>query len=124
MSWTTVKVIELNVPSNRTGRVYTEAVMQQAINMLPTDVTLFAACQKETSSYVKLDSITHLVENLRIENNWLVADIKELDTPLMRSFKESGNTTFKFFLVGHGNIHDSNIITNYTIVYIRSEPQW
>lgn len=123
MSSTTVKIIELDVPSNRTGRVYTTAVIRQAINMLPTDCSLYAAadCTLETppSSTVLLENITHLVSNLRIENNWLIADVKPLNTPKYQELSATG-AEFIFNLAGIGTIHDGNIVKDYTITHLRS----
>jgi len=118
----TYKIVELDLPSSRTGYVYPTKEIEKALQKINPEHTMFASIQKDTSvSCIHLDEITHSVHNLRIEDGWLVADCKELNVPILKALKESGVTDFVFKLVTVGNILDGNIVTDITIPYLRSD---
>ena len=127
MSWTTVKILELNVPSSRSGFVYNTSVMQKAIDELnETQRQIVAAVELPRSGpitfSVPMEDITHMVSNVRIEDNFLVADVRKLETPKANMF--GPDCSWKFFPAGTASLKDNNMVTDYTLMYLRSEPQW
>lgn len=118
MPWNLVKIIELNTPSPRTGLVYTETAIRAALLNFKSPYAAMITDRDTTS--VPLDRITHEVRNCRIEDNWLVAEVRILDTPLACELSEAGST-FKFYPVGLGYVSDGNMVKDYEFSFLRSD---
>lgn len=122
MSWTEVNILELNVPSSRTGLVYSEEVVSKAIQHLETSYAAFFNKQADIPLTLPLESITHMIRNVRTENGWLKAEVNTLDVPLVHKLQEMfPNTPFKILPVAAGVVFDNNIVKEYSILYFRSE---
>lgn len=113
MQWKTAKIMDFNIPLKRTGHVYSEAVMTTALEEFNVP---FSFMTYEWAPL--LETATHKIQNLRIENGGLYMDYCPMNTPIMEAFSSS---EFNFFPVGTGKIIDGNKITEYKLHYIRSE---
>lgn len=80
----TVNVLKLGTPS-KTGRIYTKEVIEEAIQKFNENKTKFGVLGQDgigqAQPYINLGEISHKVENLRIEEDYVKADIEPLDTP-------------------------------------------
>jgi hypothetical protein len=70
---TTVKLLQLNVP-NKSGRIYTKKCMEEAIREYKPEGVSYIQSKPVLNIPIEEDDILGHVENLRIEENILVAD--------------------------------------------------
>lgn len=98
-----VRIQELDTP-NKNGRIYRKDVMEKAIE--ETEQTLIGTIGMPEGGEIDIMKISHKVENLRIEDNFLVGDMTILGTP--EGFKLSDmvecHDSYGFRLAGIGTV--------------------
>jgi hypothetical protein len=108
----TVKILPIDRP-NWNGRIYNQSVVQSVIEKCKTPV--FGSL--ESVANIDLTKVSHITENLRVENGWLVGDVKVLKTPMGQILSEillvESNINFTFG--GYGNISADGVISNLVI---------
>ena len=122
-------ILEMDVP-NKNNHVYPKYVIEQVVEMWKgkqmlgqIDMPTFA---DEKSHFLQLDRASHVVENLRIDdNNYLIGDITVLKTPAGKLLDDLMTVDgLCFRSCGVGNIaEDENghmVITNYQMLSINA----
>ena len=109
----TVKILPIDRP-NWNGRIYSQSVVESAIAKCKSPV--YGHCDSNIGQ-VDLEKVSHITENLRIENGWLVGDVKFLGTPKGKILKEiyEPSNMMKFVVAGHGNISDDGVVTDFIL---------
>jgi hypothetical protein len=72
-----LKEILLNNLTDRLGRNYDRKELEQQI----IDATFYGQLDRPEGIHTDLDKISHMVSNIRFEEDVLVGDVKVLDTP-------------------------------------------
>lgn len=123
----TVKLQQLD-KKNLNGRTYPTAVVQKAIEAVQEkiDKGIFLGTMGiPTSTSVPLDLVSHSVKSLRIEGDYLVADVKLLETPMANAYTQIVNSklySMAWRPVGTGQVDADGVITEYTIIAITAIP--
>jgi len=123
----TVKLQELN-KKNLNGRIYPTAVVEKAIESAKERIengNFWGTLGVPQGPSIPLDLISHRVLALRIEGDYLVGDVKILDTPMARTYQEIEES--KLYSVtwrpmGTGKVDNDGVITDYNIMGITAIP--
>lgn len=114
-----VKILPIDRP-NWNGRTYSQSVVQSAIEKCKTPV--YGSLESDVN--IDLTKVSHITENLRIDNGWLVGDVKIFKTPrgqilsgLLLSQKPDN---IKFVTAGYGNISSDGIVSDLVICSINA----
>jgi hypothetical protein len=111
----TVKILPIDRP-NWNGRTYSQSVVQSAIENCKSPV--YGGLEYDVD--IDLAKVSHITENLRIENGWLVGDAKVLKTPMGQILNELFlvESNIKFVIGGYGNISADGIVSDLDICSI------
>lgn len=108
---------------NRNGRIYTKECMEKAITDTKKliEEKRFLGELLEQSQYtgINLSNVSHMVTDLRIEENKIAVDIQVLKTPkgiLLQEMMDAKE--IEFVQRGLGKIGKDNIVTDYTLIAI------
>lgn len=106
----TVKILPIDRP-NWNRHTYSQSVVQSAIEECESPV------YGGLESFVELAKISHFTENLRIENGWLVGNVKILKTPMGQILNELLLVESKiiFAINGYGNISADGVVSDLVI---------
>lgn len=120
-----IPVLELGVPTQYSGKIYTPNIVQNAIMALyeyinKTNVLIGTIDPEIDSRYgVPVDKASHLVTSLFIEQHTVFADMILLDTPYGKILQKLvKKQQARFALSGIGAITSDNIVTNYQILTV------
>ena len=126
-------VAQADVP-NRNGRIYTKEVLAKMVedfNSRPAKESLigqlgFPENNMPAGNVIDLSIASHIVEDLRLKDEHLVADIKILDTNCGEELIElmkNGGAVFRTQGIGKAEISgDTAIISDYTLTTINAVP--
>lgn len=109
-----IKILKIGEP-NLNGRVYNE----DCFNGITESYGQIGMSPMELMGKLSLESISHKITNIHIEDGWLVGDLSILETPkgiLLKTLIE--NPACGFRPAGFGNIDDKGIVSNYTLTSI------
>src|SRR5271167_2916897 len=116
---TAVKIQELDRP-NRNNRIYPRAVMEEAIaefNKRPNP--MLGTVGMPSDPAVDLTAVSHVVKNLRIMDDYLVADIKVLATPMGAQLEKMlKDDSMVFRSAGFGNVGPDGTISDYRLLCV------
>lgn len=110
----TVKILPIDRP-NWNGRFYSQNVVESAITKCKPPV--FGHLDSNMGQ-VDLEKVSHITENLRIEDGWLVGEVKVLGTPngkILKEIYEKPTDIVKFVIAGHGNISKDGVVTDFVL---------
>ena len=119
-------VQEADVP-NKNNRIYPKLVLDQQVERLQEPVrnrSLFGELGIPTESVVHLDKASHLVTDLYMSDNKLMAEIEVLDSPLgaqLRSLLSAGvSIGFRMSGLGEGKLdqYGNFVLDSYNLVQI------
>lgn len=123
----TMDLLPINRP-NKNNRIYSPSCVDKIVSDFHT--------RKETNGFVfgeldppssntealkiHLDRISHQVEDIFIEGNFLKAKIKISPTPMGNILKElhSAGVSIGLAMRGFGEVHDSGHINNYNFITV------
>jgi len=123
----TVRLLKLD-EANLNGRTYPTAVVEKAIERVQQhidDGRFLGMMGVPQSASVPLDLISHSVKALRIENGYMVADVKLLDTPMAKAYQrivDCKQYSMAWRPMGTGTVDEKGVITDYTIIAITAIP--
>ena len=111
----------LDIP-NKNGRIYTKECMKKAIadtKKLIEEKRFLGELEQPQYTDINLSNVSHMITDLRIEENKIVADIQVLKTPkgfLLQEMMDAKE--IEFVQRGLGKIGKDNIVTDYTLIAI------
>lgn len=112
MSKLTVTILRADHP-NENGRIYPLAALESCVKKYETDGPIIGSFGVSADP-VSLSDASHIVDNLRIENGFLVGDVKFL-TQQAQQISSMPDITFR--PMGYGVIKD-NVVTDYQLISI------
>ena len=80
-------VIAADTP-NANGRIYTKECLEQVVAKFKKDGTMLGELEASNKASVSFSQVSHVVDDIRLVDNNLVADITVLDTPCGEKLKE------------------------------------
>ena len=107
---------------NKNGRIYTKECMKKAIadtKKLIEEKRFLGELEQPQYTGINLSNVSHMITDLRIEENKIVADIQVLKTPkgiLLQEMMDAKE--IEFVQRGLGKIGKDNIVTDYTLITI------
>lgn len=107
-----IKIQKLDEP-NLNGRTYTKDTFSKSLGR-----TVLGDLD---GSIVDLGGVSHQVENLRIEDGFLVGDLVVLSTPqgkILDQILENLSAEANFRTCGYGNVDDFGVVTDFEIVSV------
>lgn len=109
-----VNICELNKP-NKNGRIYTYSAFKDVIGKsFYGSIGMPKECCE-----LNLATVSHVVENIRIEDDMLIGDVKILKTPEGKNLKELvDNVVFR--LAGTGILTREKIVDDYKLISINA----
>jgi hypothetical protein len=121
----TYKIIHLDTP-NKNNRIYPRAEMEKSIAARNSqNIPLFGPLNNSIfSNEINISEVAFICNNLRIEEDYVVGDMKILNTPKGIILNElMKNTEMAFRTVGYGDIKEtlfngdivSNIVSNFEL---------
>lgn len=76
---------------NKNGRIYPKAVMESALSKYDTEFIKERRAMSElghpTGPQINLDRVSHIIESLRMEGNYVIGRAKVMDTPMGKIVK-------------------------------------
>ncbi len=121
----TFVVMELDKP-NKNNRIYTRKCMEQAIadtKKLVEENRFVGELDQISSTSVNVSNVSHIVKNIRIEDNKVLADIQILNTPRGHQLKELlDEKKISFVPRGLGKIDSDRTISDYKLISIDAVP--
>lgn len=112
---------ELLDTPNRNNRIYTKECMEKAIadtKKLIEEKRFLGELQPQDRN-INLSNVSHMVTDLRIEENKVMAEIQVLKTPRGIILQEMLDAKeIEFVQRGLGKIGKDNIVTDYTLIAI------
>lgn len=97
-----IRILEIDRPTNK-GTIYPRVLIEAAIERNIAKIKVNQVGIFRGVNIVKEDMIG-VAKNLRIEEGYMVADIKLVDT-WVKEMVENGNTNFCLRPIGHGTIN-------------------
>jgi hypothetical protein len=121
IAYISAPILKADVP-NSNGRIYPLAALENCIAEEAKRKPLLGVIGMDEGLSISLDKVSHIAENLRIEGDTLVADIRVVNTPagnqLIELYK-SGLITFRSS--GFGKIGaDGKTITDFEPISINA----
>ena len=119
-----IRLQQLDVP-NLNKRTYPKDVMQKAIDKVRDHQTpLLGTIGVPDEPGVPLQSVAFSVSDLRIEDDYLVAEAKILNTPMGAQLEKmlSEPPSVSYRTCGTGNVDENGVISNFAICCINAIP--
>lgn len=116
------RIIKLDETS-AVGNHYTTEVMQKALDALAGKQLLGTLCIGEISTIIDLADVSHVVDNLAIEDGYLVGEITILDTPRGSALKALREDAYRFAPCGTGIRDEDGKIRDFTLTSISATLQ-
>lgn len=117
-----VKIQKLD-EANRNGRIYSTEAVQEALDKIDQRHVFGTIGYPNTGTYIQdntgipLHEVSHMANNLRIEDGYLVGDIKVLETPkgnILSQLIEDGVET-AFRTLGYANVDADGQVRDFTL---------
>jgi hypothetical protein len=116
MNMRTVQILRVDVP-NGNGRIYPLAALEQCVEKAKAG-PIFGVLGLTEGTSVDLSKVSHTIENLRIEGEYLVGDVTILHTPEGKRLDALlDGVQIDFRPTGTGVIREG-LITNYNLISI------
>lgn len=115
---TAVKIMRADVP-NGNGRVYPMAALEQCVERSMTDTILGVLGTPTTDTGVDISKISHVVENLRIEDGYLIGDITVLQTAqgdILSQLVDAVQIDFR--ASGIGELSEDKVVNDFKLISI------
>jgi hypothetical protein len=113
----TARILKLGEPTDRPGLVYHRAVVQDAIDKGGwSKVVSFGLSERAWENIFDLAQVTHEVERVYIEDDWLMADLIPLDTDCGKGVRQAAQSIgYEFHPIGTGVIRDGQMVYEYSL---------
>ncbi len=119
------KVARADVP-NGNKRIYPRAILEREVARFKKDRTMMGQLKLRSSKVTYLSDVSHVVTNLKMKNDYLVAEIEVLNTPQGRILENSlRETTFRCSGIGSGKVDNKGVLTisdSYKLIAIDAVP--
>jgi hypothetical protein len=120
------EITKLGVP-NKNGRIYPKEVMEKAINdneqLIKNKGFMVSVYDEHSdpSNTINLTKVAAFVNDCKIENDMVVADIELLNTPMGNYIKENIDKPWSVRPVGFGkltqNEQGQHVVSDYELLY-------
>jgi len=112
-----IKILKLDA-ANKNGRIYATATIQSAIDRLENKAVLGTLGMPSEAS-VQLSEVSHVVNNLSIEDGYLVGNATVLKTQKGEELKKLlAENKIVFRTAGIGKIDENGKVSEYNIISI------
>lgn len=111
------KIQKLDVP-NSNGRTYTTTEMSKTLAKVEHGLLGRVGYPSGPDAGIVLTETSHMVENLRLEDGWLVGDITVLATEqgkILQDAIEADKDALAFRMLGIGNVDKDGIVRNFEV---------
>lgn len=103
------------------GRIYTKQTLEEMISRVNEHGSnLVGTIGVPKTEIPELEEVSHVITNLRMEDNKVIGDIRILDTPrgirLAEIIASGSNVTYHS--CGIGQMNEDNTVTDYTLTSI------
>jgi len=116
-----IQLQQLDTP-NKNQRVYPKEVMQKAIDEINSSGRpLFGTIGITDGPAIPLCDVAFTVNNLRVEDDYIVADAKILNTPKGEVLKEIVSS-MSYRTAGVGNVENGVVQPGFVISYVSAIP--
>lgn len=79
----TARVLQCNVPTPHTGKIYPTDEVKKAIGVFMTSVARMGEMDHDSGHEVNLERVSHVITNTYVDSDgWWVAELETLDTPM------------------------------------------
>ena len=113
----TVQIMRANVP-NGNAQIYSMSALEHCV-ALGREQSIFGMLGAPSGAFVDLSNVSHTVENLRIEGEYLVGDVCILQTDkghiLLKLLDE---VQIDFRAAGTGTLDKSGVMTEFKLISI------
>lgn len=108
-----VVIQQADVP-NLNGRIYPKDLLEKVIE----SQSLMGMVGMNETSTLELEKVSHKVENLRMENGYLVGELKILSTPMGKTLSQLPYNENSFRLSGVGTVDKDGRVENFSPIAI------
>lgn len=111
-----IRILQLDTPT-KNGHIYPKKEIEKSLLNLPSSIK-YGMIGMPIDGKINLEDVSHFVENVRIDGDWLVCDIQALDTSKGKLLKQMYLLMYgDFRTVGKGNYDlDTKEISNFTLM--------
>ena len=110
------KIQILDVP-NKNGRIYTTEVMRDLLDRTTSIAGGIGMTKEETMGLAK---VSHICDDFKIKDGWLVANVKVLDAQKGRLLQELLNfgIVMDFRMNGSGHLQEDGTVFDYQLISV------
>lgn len=110
-----VQLLKLD-EKNLNGRIYSTVEIEKAISQIK-DGGVFGVNGAQETPFIDVSKISMSAKNLRVEDGYLVADVKVLDTPAGKELQLMLDDV-EFRPSGYGRVNEDGTLSDYTLLSI------
>lgn len=122
LAYLTARFIEADKP-NKNGHIYPTTVLEHVVETFKDKTCGGMIGMPATEEIVPLNEMSHVVNNIRLENGYLVGNITILKTPMGSMLMEIlPHVDIAYRTAGTGKITDVGTITEFQLTCIAAVP--